>query len=54
MRLCERVSELSGEWRAPPAVLQQLADATELARLEVTNLPEVPPLPPFMYPPSPA
>lgn len=40
-RLCDRINGLPEGWFTSPLVMKELAEASELARLEVTNHPEV-------------
>ena len=39
--LCNRINRLPEGWESFPLLMSELAEASELARLEVTNLPEV-------------
>ena len=39
--LCNRINDLPEGWVSSPLVMKELAEASELARLEVTNLPQV-------------
>lgn len=40
-KLCDRIDRLPEGWFTSSLVMEELAEASELARLEVTNHPEV-------------